>query len=158
MEKFVVDERIKDQFELYRNICDYLSEDYDSNFEQPAELSKIEQWEADNDTQLPYQYKSWLRLTSRALLLDGYIKFIWPMIGTLEEENDVVIIGARVGVEEEFGIERSSGIVYSICDGEKTEYDDFDDFLGNLEYSMSEVAEEIFGEDWADDFNEKYGY
>ena len=114
MEKFVVDERIKHQFELYRNICDYLSEDYDSNFEQPAELSKIEQWEADNDTQLPYQYKSWLRLTSRALLLDGYIKFIWPMIGTLEEENDVVIIGARVGVEEEFGIERSSGIVYSI--------------------------------------------
>lgn len=157
MERFVIDENIKDQFELYKNICDYLSEEYDSEFGLPAELERIEKWEMENGVELPHQYKSWLLLSTNANLLDGCIIFNWPKIGSLED-NDVVLFGYRADIGEEFGIRKESGTVYSICDGEETEYDDFDDFLDNLEYAMSDIAEESFGEDWATEFNEKYGY
>jgi len=155
---FSIDENIKDQFNLYKNICDYLSEEYDSKFGSPAELEEIEKWETENNFELPHQYKSWLLLSKNANLLDGCIIFNWPKAGSLDEENDVVLLGFRADIGEEFGIMKDTDTVYSICDGEVTEYDDFDDFLDNLEYAMSDIAEESFGEDWATEFNEKYGY
>lgn len=158
MEKFIIDECIKDQFELYRNICTHLSEHYDSEFAPPAALEKIEQWEKDNDTKLPHQYISWLLLCSESNILDGYLEFSWPELGVLDEEDDIVSIGTRMGDGEEIGIMRSSGTVFTVFDGEVEEYDSFDDFLDTMEFYMEDKVKECFGGNWADDFNKKFGY
>lgn len=158
MKKFVVDECIKDHFDLYRNICDFLSEHYDSNFNEPAELSKIEQWEKENDTKLPHQYKSWLLLSSESSILDGYLEFTWPELGVLDEEDDTVTIGTRMGDGEDIGIMRSSNIVYTVFDGEIREFDDFEDFLTSMQLYMERLVKKHSGENWVEDFNKKYGY
>ncbi len=157
MEKFVIDTIIKEQFDFYRNMCSFLSEFFDSTFDVPATLEKIEQWEKDNKTELPHQYKSWLLLSAESRILDGYIEFSWPTIGTLDEENDIVIIGVVMGDGEEVGIKRATGTVYSIYDGEEKEYSDFDDFLTYSTMYLEDLAEENMGNDWGDIFEEKYG-
>ncbi len=158
MKEFIIDECIKDQFELYCNICSHLSEHYNSEFAPPATLKKIEQWEKDNDTELPHQYKSWLLLSSESNILDGYLDFIWPELGVLDEKDDSVVIGSRMGDGEALGIMRSSGIVFTVLDGEVREFDDFEDFLTCMQLYMERLVKEHFGKNWAEDFNKKFGY
>ncbi|MBE6842552.1 MAG: hypothetical protein E7510_06935 [Ruminococcus sp.] len=158
MKEFIIDECIKDQFELYCNICSHLSEHYNSEFAPPATLEKIEQWEKDNDTELPHQYKSWLLLSSESNILDGYLDFIWPELGVLDEKDDSVVIGSRMGDGEALGIMRSSGIVFTVLDGEVREFDDFEDFLTCMQLYMERLVKEHFGKNWAEDFNKKFGY
>jgi len=158
MGNFKIDECIKDQYELYCNICSFLSEFHESEFEEPASLEKIEQWEKDNNTKLPHQYKSWLLLTSEASILDSYLEFTWPELGTYEEKNDVINIGTRMGDGEEIGMFRSTGRFYTSVDGETEEYKKFDDLLDSLEFHMEDMIEEAIGGNWAEDFNKKFGY
>lgn len=158
MANFKIDECIKDQFELYSNICSHLSEHYSSEFEAGAQLEDIEKWEKDNKVKLPHQYKSWLLLTAEANVLDDYLEFTWPTLGTYEEENDIVNIGSRMGDGEELGFFRSTGKFYTAIDGEVEEYRTFDDLLDDLEFYMEDKIKECFGGNWAEDFNKKYGY
>ncbi len=158
MEKFVVDECIKDHFELYQNICVHLSEYYFSKFENSATLDKIEHWEKENDTKLPHQYKSWLLLSSESSILDGYLEFFWPELGILDEEDDIVSIGTRMGDGEDIGIMRSSGTIFTSFDGEIREFEDFEDFLTKMQLYMERLVKEHFGKNWAEDFNKKFGY
>lgn len=146
MKEFIIDECIKDQFELYCNICSHLSEHYNSEFAPPATLEKIEQWEKDNDTELPHQYKSWLLLSSESNILDGYLEFTWPELGVLDEKDDMVSIGSRIGDGEGIGIMRSSGVVFTFLDEDIREFDDFEEFLTCMQLYMERLVKEHFGE------------
>lgn len=158
MEEFVIDKVIREQFDYFKQFCEFMApEDYESSFEPAATIEQVEEWEKENDTQLPHQYKSWLLLSSESYILSGYLELFWPTIGTLEESNDIVIIGTVVGDGEEVGIRRNDGTVYSIFDGEVREYKDFDDFLTHTLYFMQEMAAEDIGDDWEEQFNEMFG-
>lgn len=158
MEKFIVDKTIVAQFEYYQNICSLLSEFVDSAFAPPAALDKIEKWEKEKGIKLPHQYKSWLMLTESSRILSGYIEFRWPKLGSLDASDDVIIIGDVIGDGEELMISCESGKIFSFFDGEMEEYEDFDDLLTCLSGFMEHSAENYLGEDWADEFDEKYDY
>lgn len=158
MAEFKIDQCIKDWFELYSNVCSHMSEHYDSSFEKPATLEEIEKWEKDNDTKLPHQYISWLLLASEASIMDEYLVFTLPELGSFEEDNDVINIGTRMGDGEEIGIFRSTGKFYTSVDGETENYNTLDDLLDSMLYYMEDKLEECFGENWAEDFNKKFGY
>ena len=156
MEKFVIDPIISEQFKYYQNMCSLLAEFKDSTFDPPATLEKINEWEKENDTVLPHQYKSWLMLTAESSILDQFIDFSWPEIGTLKEENDIIIIASLIGDGETAFISRSDGKIMSIFEGEITEYDDFDNFLTIKSLYIESMAEEFIGEDWGDIYDETF--
>ena len=153
---FEIDDIIKEQFDYYKNMCALLSEFKDSEFGPPAEIEKIEQWEKDNNVKLPHQYKSWLLLTAESNILDMYIDFSWPTIGTLNEKNDIIIIASIIGNGETAYISRTDSKVYSIFEGEIKEYDDFDDFLTIKSLYFESLAEEYLGYDWGDIYDERF--
>ena len=156
MEKFVIDPIIIEQFKYYQNMCSLLAEFKDSTFAPPAALEKINEWEEENDTVLPHQYKSWLMLTAESSILDQFIDFSWPEIGTLKEENDIIIIASVIGDGETVFISRSEGKIMSIFEGETKEYNDFDDFLTIKSLYIESMAEEFIGEDWGDIYDETF--
>ena len=156
MENFVIDPIIKEQFEYYQNTCSLLSEFKNSTFAPPATLEKIEKWEKENDSPLPQQYKSWLLLTSESSILDQFIDFSWPEIGTLDEKDDIIIIASIIGDGETAYISRSNGKVFSIFEGEIKEYDDFDAFLSIKSLDIESMAEDFIGEEWEDLYDERF--
>lgn len=156
MMKFEIDNIIKEQFDYYKNMCSLLSEFTDSEFDAPAEIDKIEQWEKENNVNLPHQYKSWLLLTEYAAIMGGYIEFIWPQIGSFEGDDDVIIIGSVIGDGEELLISRESGEIFSFFDGETETYDDFDDLLTCLSGFMEDSAKKYLGADWGDIYDERF--
>ena len=114
--KYEIDDTIKEQFEYYKNMCALLSEFKDSDFGPPAEIEKIEQWEKDNNVELPHQYKSWLLLTEYARIIGGYTEFRWPQLGSFDADNDVIVIGAVVWVGEDLIISRERRNVFILLD------------------------------------------
>lgn len=154
--KYEIDDTIKEQFEYYKNMCVLLSEFKDSDFGPPAEIEKIEQWEKDNNVELPHQYKSWLLLTEYARIIGGYTEFRWPQLGSFDADNDVIVIGAVIGDGEELLISRESGKFFSFFDGKTEEYEDFDDLLTCLSGFMEHSAEEYLGADWGDIYDERF--
>ena len=157
MKEYEIDDIIKQQFEYYQNMCSLLSDFKDSHFDPPAEKGTIEQWEKDNNTYFPHQYKSWLLLSANSNILDGFIDFSWPEIGTLDEKNDIIIIASVIGDGETVYISRADNKVYSIFEGEIKEYDDFDDFLTIKSLYIESLAEEYLGDDWGDIYDERFG-
>lgn len=156
MEKFAIDPIIKEQFEYYQNMCSLLSEFKDSTFASPATLEKIENWEKENDTELPHQYKSWLLLSESSRIIGGYIELKWPQLGCFDADNDVIIIGSIVGDGEELLISRKNGKIFSFFDGETEEYEDFDDLLTCLSGFIEHSAEKYLGADWEDIYDNKF--
>ena len=154
--KFEIDDTIKEQFDYYQNMCSLLSEFKESKFDPPAEIEKIEQWEKENDTTLPYQYKSWLALSEYSWILDGYVEFFLPQIGSFDDDNDVIVIGSVIGDGEEILISRESGKIFSFFDGETEEYNDFDDLLSCLSGYVEDSAKEFLGDDWVAIYNERF--
>lgn len=157
MSDFMIDEEIIADFEYIQNLCEMLSEFTHSKFENPMPIEEIERWEKENDTTLPQQYKSWLALTSCARIAGGYYDFFLPEIGCFEEDNDVVIAASIIGDGEELLISRSTGKVFSCFEGEVTEHDSFDDFLGSVMISLEEQASEYLGDSWEEIYDEKFG-
>ncbi|WP_295068365.1 hypothetical protein [Ruminococcus sp.] len=157
MKKIEIDDIIKQQFEYYQNMCSLLSDFKDSHFDPPGDIEKIEQWEKDNGTNLPHQYKSWLLLSAGSNILDGFIELSWPEIGTLDERNDIIIIASIIGDGETVYISRTDRKVYSIFEGEIKEYNDFDDFLTIKSLYIETLAKEYLGDDWGDIYDKQFG-
>ena len=157
MGNFVIDEEIRGWYDHYRSFCEFMADTgMESDFEPGMALEQIEGWEQENDTELPHQYKSWLMLTGGTRILDGELELYAPEIGGLDEEDDIVIIGST-GDGSEAGIRRADGTVYTICDGDIREYEDFDDFLTYRMAFLQDIAEDEIGEDWQDQFEGTLG-
>jgi len=156
MDKFVIDPIIKEQFLYYQNMCSLLSEFKDSVFASPATLEEIEHWEKANDTTLPHQYKSWLMLTKNSRILDGYIEFEWPGLGTLDDKDDIIVFASIIGDGETAYISRSDGKIFSIFEGQIKKYADFDDFLTIQALYIESMAEDFLGEKWGELYDERF--
>jgi len=160
MAEFIIDECIKETFEFYKNFCSYVSEDCDSEFDEPATLEKIEQWEKENNTELPHQYKSWLLLTSGCNLFNNTISMRFPKLGCMEEKDDIIIVGCNMGTESQYYIKRDTGTACFFCDSlmEETEFDSVEELLYEIIYDGECEYSDYLDEGWEDDFNNKYGY
>lgn len=156
MNDFVIDQEVKEDFEYIRNLCELLSEFRDSKFEPPMQMTEIEQWEKDNNTKLPDQYKSWLLLTSYARIAGGLYTFEAPIIGSYDEDDDVIIAASIIGDGETLLISRESGAVFSDFDGEMTEFESFEEFLVGISVDLERLAKEYLGESWEDIYDETF--
>lgn len=153
---FTIDGEIREWFDHYRNFCEFMAEtDYESSFEEGLSPEEIEEWEQENDTELPHQYKSWLMLTGSADILSGELELFAPEIGSLEDADDIVIIAAAADGSEA-GIRRKDGSVYSISDGEIRDFKDFDEFLTYRMAFLEDIAEDEMGDDWQERFDEMF--
>ncbi len=157
MNNFIIDSVIKDDYDDLLNMCSLISEYKKTEFNAPASIEKIEAWEKDNNCELPYQYKSWLALTSEARVAGGYVEFSWPEIGRYEQDDDVIIIGSIMGDGENVLISRATGNVFSSFEDDDNEYEDFNDLLINIILYLEEYAEEFLGADWIKVYEERFG-
>lgn len=148
---FVINNEIKDAFDDIRNIASILSRT--SVFEKGVSIEELVDWEKDNAISMPDMYKSWLLLTSYARIMDGRIELFFPEISNSDKED--VYIGSLGYGTEHFYFSKNTGAFYTIGD-DKEEYEDFLDFLTYVQVTMEDEAEEEYGEDWSDEFDEKY--
>ncbi|MDE5619992.1 MAG: hypothetical protein K2I80_05670 [Ruminococcus sp.] len=63
---------------------------------------------------------------------------------------DYVFIGDIIGDGECLYFSKTDGTIYNDFEGEITEYKDFDDFLGHLEITLEDFAEQELGENRTD--------
>lgn len=145
-------ELIIESYDYLKNLCEFLSEDYESQFEEPATEEEIKNWENENNVEIPSMFKEWLLLTKNCDMSDRCCRIFWPEI----EDEDNVLIGNFIGDGEYLYFSKKTGEFFTILDGEVEEYDSFDSVLVNISVGLEEEAEEIFGEDWMKEFEEKY--
>lgn len=145
-------ELIMESYDYLKNLCDFISEDYEYEFEKPATEEEINNWVIENNIEIPSMFKEWLLLTKNCGMADRCWRIFWPEI----EDDDNVLIGSFVGDGEYLYFSSKTGEFFTIFDGEVEEYDSFDSVLAYISADLEEKAEEIYGEDWTDEFDEKY--
>ena len=145
-------ELIMESYDYLKNLCDFISEDYEYEFEKPATEEEINNWVIENNIEIPSMFKEWLLLTKSCDMADRCWCIFWPEV----EDEDNVLIGSFVGDGEYLYFSGKTGEFYTIFDGEVEEYDSFDSVLAYISADLEEKAEEIYGEDWSDEFDEKY--
>ena len=134
MSEFTIDPAILDYFQTIKNFCELISEEYDSEFDEPMTMEQIQAWEKENDFVLPEQMKSWYLLTSSAY-----------------------IFASIIGDGEEAMILRETGEMFSDFDGMRDDFEDFTYFLDKVLIDLEEKAEECLGEDWEAIYDERFG-
>jgi len=138
---------IKENFEYIKKMCRLLSESRKSEFAPPATEKKISDWEKQNGITIPEQYREWLLLTEHAYIYGSRFELFFPEV---YNDDDYIFIGEIIGDGEVLYFSKADDTIYSDFEGEITEYKDFDDFLVYLEITLEEYAEDVFGENWTD--------
>lgn len=145
-------QEVKDEFEDLKNISSMLEKK--TEFDAPCPSEKIEEWEKTNGVKIPEMYKSWLLLTSYARIMDGGIELFFPEISTSDNEN--VYIGSLGYGSDSLYFSQKTGAFYAIGD-DREEYEDFLDFLTYVHVTLEDEAEEEYGEEWLEIYDEKFG-
>jgi len=146
-------ELIRESFDYLKDLCAFISEEYDYRFDAPATQEEIQNWEKENGIQIPSMLKEWLLLTKNCDMADRSWQLFWPEIDENEPEN--VLIGSFVGDGEYLYFSKESNQFFTEYDGELEEYESFDSVLTEISVDLEERAEEIFGEDWLDEFEDQ---
>lgn len=120
-------------------LCDSLKDEYNSEFFEPVDESKIQEWEKENNIVIPEGYKAWLRFSDGAVI-KGMLAYFYGIKG-FEVNNpdypeDCVIIGDLMGDGERLGFSKTTGKILRINHGRIREYDDFADFLNRMVIRM----------------------
>ncbi len=157
MSEFTIDPAILDYFQTIKNFCQLISEEYDSEFDEPMTMEQIQAWEKENDFVLPDQMKSWYLLTSSAYIANGYFEIYEPFVGCYKKDDDVVVFASIIGDGEEAMILRETGEMFSDFDGMRNDFEDFTYFLDKVLIDLEEKAEECLGEDWEAIYDERFG-
>ena len=145
-------QEIKDEFEDINNISSMLNSDY--SFDPPASSEEISNWEKENNIKIPDMYKSWLMLTKYARIMDGKFELFFPEISTPDKED--VYIGSLGYGSDSLYFSKITGAFYAIGD-DREEYEDFLDFLTYVHVTLEDEAEEEYGEEWLEIYDEKFG-
>jgi hypothetical protein len=145
-------QEVKDEFEDLKNISSMLEKK--TEFDAPCPSGKIEEWEKTNGVKIPEMYKSWLLLTSYARIMDGGIELFFPEISTPDKED--VYIGSLGYGSDSLYFSQKTGAFYAIGD-DREEYEDFLDFLTYVHVTLEDEAEEEYGEEWLEIYDEKFG-
>lgn len=149
--EFKINDTISDYFEEIKNLSSFVSKS--SEFSEPCSIEKLLSWENKNKIKIPDMYKSWLLLNESSFILGGYFELYLPEI--IHKESDNVLIGSIVGDGEHLFFSKLSGEIFSMFEGEKQSYQGFDEFLSNILGKLEEEAENEYGENWLDIYNEQ---
>lgn len=141
-------ELIKESYDYLRDLCDFLSDEYEYEFEAPATEEEINDWEKENKINIPSMLKEWLLLTKNCNMSNRSWHLFLPEI----DETGDVLVGSFVGDGEYLYFSKDSGDFFTTFEGEVEEYDSFDSVLTYISVDLEEKAEELFGEDWLEEF------
>ncbi len=145
-------ELILESYDYLKKLCGFISDDYEYGFDEPATEEEITNWENENNVKIPSMFKEWLLLTKSCDMADRCWRIFWPEV----EDDENVLIGSFVGDGEYLYFSPKTGEFFTVFDGETEEYDSFESVLVNISFDLEEKAEEIYGEDWTDELEEKY--
>ena len=93
-------------------------------------------------------------LTSYARIMDGRIELFFPEISTPDKED--VYIGSLGYGSDSLYFSQKTRAFYVIGD-DREEYEDFLDFLTYVHVTLEDEAEEEYGEEWLEIYDEKFG-
>ncbi|NLT08100.1 MAG: hypothetical protein GXY08_01150 [Ruminococcus sp.] len=147
-------ELIRESYDYLNELSDFLSDEYAYQFDAPATQEEIQSWETENGIKIPSMLKEWLLLTKKCNMANRCWQLYWPEIDENEPEN--VLIGSFIGDGEYLYFSKKSEQFFTVYDGEIEEYDSFDSVLTYISVDLEDKAEEIFGEDWLEEFEEQY--
>lgn len=145
-------ELIKESYDHLKKLCNFLSDEYEYEFESPSTEEEINNWEKENNIELPSMLKEWFLLTKNCNMSNRMWRIFWPKV----DKTDSVLIGSFIGDGEFLFFSKESCGFFTTFEGEVEEYDSFDSVLTYISIDLEEKAEEIFGENWTDEFDEKY--
>lgn len=148
---FVINNEIKDAFDDIRNIASILSRA--SVFDQGVSIEELVDWEKNNLISMPDMYKSWLSLTSYSRIIEGEFEIFMPK--NSDEDSEGILIGIIGGGLRYLYFSKKDCSVYTIGD-ERIEYEDFNDFLSYVYIMLEDEAQDEYGEEWIEIFNEKF--
>ena len=148
---FVINNEIKDAFDDIRNIASILSRT--SVFDQGVSIEELVDWEKNNLISMPDMYKSWLSLTSYSRIIEGEFEIFMPK--NSDEDSEGILIGIIGGGLRYLYFSKNDCSVYTIGD-ERIEYEDFNDFLSYVYIMLEDEAQDEYGEEWIEIFNEKF--
>lgn len=148
---FVINNEIKDAFDDIRNIASILSRT--SVFDQGVSIEELVDWEKNNLISMPDMYKSWLSLTSYSRIIEGEFEIFMPK--NSDEDSEGILIGIIGGGLRYLYFSKKDCSVYTIGD-ERIEYEDFNDFLSYVYIMLEDEAQDEYGEEWIEIFNEKF--
>lgn len=149
---FVINNEIKDTFDDIRNIASILSRS--SVFEQGVSIEELVDWEKNNAISMPDMYKSWLSLTSYSRIIEGEFEIFMPK--NSDEDSNGILIGIIGGGLRHLYFSKKDCSVYTIGD-ERIEYEDFNDFLSYVYIMLENEAQDEYGDEWENIYDEKYG-
>lgn len=86
-------ELIKESYDHLKNLCDFLSDEYEYKFEAPASEEEINNWEKENDAVIPSMLKEWLLLTKNCNMSDRSWQLFFPEI----DDTENVLVGSFTG-------------------------------------------------------------
>jgi hypothetical protein len=145
-------ELIRESYGYLKDLSEFVSDEYEYRFDAPATEEEIQNWETENKIQIPSMLKEWLLLTKNCDTANRCWQLYFPEIDEDEPEN--VLVGSFIGDGEYLYFSGKSGQFFTVFDGEVEEYDSFDSVLTSISVDLEEKAEEIFGEDWLEEFEE----
>ena len=145
-------ELINESFDYLKDLCDFLSDEYDYEFEDPATEEEIKDWEKENGISIPPMLKEWMLLTKNCNMSNRSWCFFWPEI----DETENVLVGSFVGDGEYLYFSKETGEFFTTFEGDVEGYDSFDSVLTYISVDFEDKAEEIFGEDWLEEFENQY--
>lgn len=145
-------ELIRESYGYLKDLSEFVSDEYEYRFDSPATEEEIQNWETENKIQIPSMLKEWLLLTKNCDMANRCWQLYFPEIDEDEPEN--VLVGSFIGDGEYLYFSGKSGQFFTVFDGEVEEYDSFDSVLTSISVDLEEKAEEIFGEDWLEEFEE----
>ena len=145
-------ELIIESYDYPKNLCEFLSEEYAYQFDEPAIEEEIKNWENENNVKIPSMFREWLLLAKNCDMSDR----CWSIFPPEIEDGENVLIGSFSVDGEYLFFSKKTGEFFTTLDGEVEEYDSFDSVLVNISVGLEDEAEEIFGEDWIEEFEEKY--
>lgn len=148
---FVINNEIKDAFDDIRNIASILSRT--SVFDQGVSIEELVDWEKNNLISMPDMYKSWLSLTSYSRIIEGEFEIFMPK--NSDEDSEGILIGIIGGGLRYLYFSKKDCSVYTIGD-ERIEYEDFNDFLSYVYIMLEDEAQDEYGEEWIEIFDEKF--
>jgi hypothetical protein len=145
-------ELIKDSYDYLKDLCDFLSNEYEYQFDVPATEKELQNWEIKNNISIPSMLREWLLLTKNCNMSNRSWRLFFPEV----DETENVLVGSFSGDGEYLFFSKETGIFFTIFDGDIEEYDSFDSVLTYISVDLEDKAEEIYGEDWLEEFEEHY--
>ncbi len=120
--------KISEKYMEIKGLCDRLSENDRSFFDEPMKEEEISAWEEEKKVEIPVQYKEWLMKSRKCDILGTVASFYLPRESEFIPEG-YMKIGDLMGDGEKLCISNDGKRLVSFDHGEEDEYEEFADVL-----------------------------